>query len=428
MAFIELRYSAVEDFIEPITTTIDLNMMEFNNFYIGKESNPDFRELKRTVIRKYNDIVSLLDDGLGFRFNLGRLYNISYTPHRDKYDFRLNPIVFINNLFKGLGLNNEIPFIDLDDRYGLSCFDEFVYRNIKDILDNTEDEYVIYILENLVDNLKIVNELYYVDINSLIEETAIPKDILFTLAYKSLNDFIDTNNEVYKIFAYNYYHRISHMKNTAYPHTLRTINSNYIWYDGYRQLYRDYIGEDYVPNVDKYKLNNRNVVIGMDILRPGSIDKELTDIVHRVRSESNVDYDKFINLFEKKINFYKHSPYVNTVIGKYGLNGYMGFTYENEYLVFDKFYNSDTINPARRTILTHGEAIYALPSDRFGIIAKTKQDIIEEKEIDTRIKKLNHNETFIKRIEPIIYGPNVSTSTFEEEIEKYKTKMLINRV
>lgn len=423
----EIEYSEIEYFIEPIEATISISKHDFVNLF-GRDimKCSEFRNL---ISGKY---AKLYYNGL-HALNKYSFYieTISYTPHLDGYDFRMNPIDIMNNLFKVLKLDYSIPYINLDDTYGMMCLNDYIDKYTQEIIDNTMDLDIIRVMEQIKNNKKVLTSIYWIDINNYLMENGVPKDMLFYLSSVSLKKFIDTDNEVYTIMPYEYFYNVSHMNTSPYPHQI-TLDSEYnydkYWFNDFRREYLHNIGGDFIPDVEKYKLENNAVVVGFDILRPGMVDRELSDIVARVRANPNVDYDKYNSLFEKKINFYRNSPYRKYIVGKYGLNGYLGFAYPNEYLVFDKFYNSDTIDPTRRTILTHGEAIYALPSDRFSIVGKTKQDIIEAKTDDDRIKKLNHTETFIERLEPIIYGPNVSTSTFEEELEKQKTKMLINRI
>ena len=417
-----IEYDEIRNFIEPVKTTINLGLRDLDNFFRVDELGT-----KRDALRKIiNDIyLEILD---GDKKKLPYLASISYTPHVDGYDFRLHPVDFMNNLFKYYNLDYEIPFINLDDKYGMMCLNDYIKKYTKEIIEKADDPSIIRIMERVRSNIKSINDLYEIDINEYLEKFAIPKDILLYLSYKSLRDYKETGKEVYRIMPYEYFKYVSHMRTSQYPHTINVVDGRKVWFADFIGEYMNEIKLNYTPDLDLdiYRLEADTVIIGIDILRPGHAERELRDIVARARSNPNVDYDKYYDLFTKKMNFYSQSGYRKYIVGKYGLNGYSGFAYPNEYLVFDKFYNSDTINPYKKTILTHGEAIYTLPSDRFSIVAKTKQDIIFEKDIDPRIKKLNHNETFIERLEPIIYGPNVSTSTFEEEVEKNKQKMLIN--
>ena len=57
------------------------------------------------------------------------------------------------------------------------------------------------------------------------------------------------------------------------------------------------------------------------------------------------------------------------------------------------------------------------------------KDYIKAKEIDDRIKKVNHTliYSFINKFDGIITGLNVSTSNFSNVIEQEKKRMLIRK-
>ncbi len=354
---------------------------------------------------------------------------ITYTPHTDGYDFRFHPVDFMNELFKVLHVKYEIPFINLDNGYGMNYFKDYVRAYIRDFkLDKNNEKLenydeIVDVLDDVNKNIDSIASMYYTNLDSLIEHNAIPKDMLLYLACAALDRFEETRDERYLVFAYEYYVNISHMNTSPYPHMV-SIHGKTMWYGDFRTKYQSLYDPSIVINDNPYIIDNNEVLLAWDILEPGMLEREIRDINDKVRSNPNVDYDKYLRLFEIKMNYYLNSPYIKYIKGTYGLAGYVGFSYKNEYLLFDKFHNSDTIDPSKKTILTHGEAIYALPSDKF-TIAKNKQRVIEEKQVDPRIKKINHVPNFTKRLDDIITGPNVSTTTFDKVIAQQKRRMLI---
>ena len=354
---------------------------------------------------------------------------ITYTPHTDGYDFRFHPVDFVNHLFKVLHVKHEIPFINLDNGYGMNYFKDYVRAYIRDFkldknnekLENYED--VCKVLDDLNKNIDSIATMYYTDLSNMIEHNAVPKDMLLYLACESLNKFEETKDEKYLVFPYEYYVHVSHMNTSPYPHMV-SVNGRNMWFGDFRQKYQSLYDPSIVINDNPYIISNDEVLLAWDILEPGMLEREIRDTNDKVRANPNVDYDKYLRLFELKMNYYMNSPYIKYIKGTYGLAGYVGFSYKNEYLLFDKFHNSDTIEPSKRTILTHGEAVYALPSDKF-TIAKNKQAVLSERETDPRIKKVNHVPNFTKRLDDIITGPNVSTTTFDKVIAQEKKRMLI---
>lgn len=418
-----IPYEELMNFIEPINVSIEIPCYEIENITIDKETA---KKIENQIYQIIEHLLSYCPTLQNYINNNAWVKNallpLVYTPHLTGYDFRFSPIFTTNMIFCILGHDHRVPFINLDNKAGMEYFKEYAISYCNEIIRqeiNLQKRIMIYELKNNIDR---VCELYNIPMD--IKNYLIPKDALFYLAYKSLKRFETTKEIEYLIFAKEYYENVSHMNTSQYPHSI-VMSGERLWYPEFRNEYQNNVPNELVINPNNYLLSGEDVLLAWDILRPGEADEKIRQIVEKARNNPNVDYEKYKKLFEEKMNFYLRSPYVKNIKGKYGLSGYMGFLYNNEYLLFDKFYNSDTINPFRRTILTHGEAIYALPSDRFSILNNTKQNIIKEKQRDVRIKKLNHTNTFVRRANEIIYGPNLSTSTLDIELAKQKKKILI---
>ena len=358
------------------------------------------------------------------------IFSVTYTSHLNGYDFRFSPIDFVNNVFAYLNVDYKIPFINLDTPDGLDYFKDYVRACVKDYNRISEPTFKTAILDELIANLDEINMYYFKPFDNFLKNKIIPKDVLFYIAYRSLDLYEKTLDEKYMVFAYEYYKNVSDMTTSPYPHMIRLHrNGQKLWYNDFRTEFENNIGPRYTLDPKTYALTDHEVLIGWDIMSPGMVDRELRDVMELARANPNVDYDKYQKLFEMKMNFYMSSPYIKYIVGKYGLTGYVGFSYPNEYLLFDKFHNSDTIDLAKRTILTHEEAIFALPADRFSVVRGSKQDVIKAKETDSRIKKYNHtiNGSFLGRLDKVVNGPNVSTEAFEDVIKKEQQRVLIRR-
>ena len=407
----DIPYEELANFINPISINIDIPYSDILQISSNKE------EIVKKISSYYRSILSHMPN-IRNTINIRSLIKITYTSHTTGYDFRINPITFINDVLKSINLNYSIPRINLDSKQGKEYFKDYLRSYVKDVKRIEPDK--LPILEELQNNIDyLLNTVYDVSLDPYIGDDIIPKDALFYLAYTSLMLYEKTKDRKYTIMPYEYFKNVSHMGTSYYPHSLNIPNKfGKKWYTEFRYDYKEKLGEDYYIDDTPYLLNDSEIYLAWDILEPGMVDRIVTEMYHKGRAKSNVDYEKYQRLFEMKMNYYNNSGYNRNIIGKYGLLGYMGFTYPNEYLVFDKFHNSETKDPSKKTILTHGEAIYALPSDKFSIIGSDKQTVMEEKKEDPRIKKINHNETFIKRLDPVVHGPNVSTSTFAEEVKK----------
>lgn len=418
-------------FINPINISLEVNKESIENTF----TNP--MEVRDYINSFYKNIMDAyfpsMDDERKKRFIRYRA-TISYTPHTSGYDFRFNPIDFINELFEMMELDYSIPFINLDNGLGMNYLKDYVRAYINDfkrddaLKQTSSYDKKLAIMEDLNKNLDEIVKMYYRSLDNTINAYVIPKDMLLYLALKSLSKYEDgtTKDEKYLVLPYEYYHHISHMNTTPYPHAIQ-YNGQKRWFPEFRQYYVNACDPLYRVDDSQYILNDHELLLAWDILKPGMLERQIRDINQRVKAKPNVDYDKYLDLFEKKMNYYMNSPYINYIQGKYGLNGYIGFTYKNEYLLFDKFHNSDTIDPSKKTILTHGEAVFALPSDRFDIVKGDKQRVLDARKYDDRIIKVNHTPSFTNRLDNIINGPNVSYATFDQILKREKRKVLINK-
>ena len=416
-----IPYEELKNFIEPISLNYPIPFSDL------KQISKDITQIEvffDNLCPKVLKYIPTLSSELNNKYF--KIFSMTYTSHIAGYDFRINPIDLFNNIFKYLKLSYSIPYINLDNTDGMSYLKDYVRSYIKDIKRITIDSKIISIMDEIDTNLDKLCSIYSLKLDDYIGYYLEPKDVIFYLAYTSLINFEQTNDSKYMILPCEYYYNVSHMQTSQFPHSMN-FETKYTkkWFMDFRTEYEDKIGLDYESEANKFLITNSEVYLAWDILSPGMVNRELRDVVQRARSNPNVDYQKYQRLFEMKMNYYINSDYVKYIMGKYGLSGYVGFTYPNEYLVFDKFHNSETKNPSKKTILTHGEAIYALPSDRFSILRGDKQLVLEERKFDDRIKKINHNVTFINRLDPVVHGPNVSTSTFDEEFKK--SKILIKK-
>ena len=426
--FNDIPVEELTNFINPIKTSIPVDKECLSELFRGCSEVRDYVNGFYDSI--FNYIPSMPEDAKTYfiRHN----FSISYTPHTSGHDFRFSPIDFFNELFKFMKLDYQIPFVNLDNGYGMNYLKDYVRAFINDFKrDDSQKSLVNYpvivaILDEVNSNLDQICHMYFTDLDNMIKNFVIPKDMLLYLAYKSLSMYEKTKDEMYLVLPYEYYTYVSHMNTSPYPHMIY-FEGNRVWFNEFRDRYSASADPHYQINDNKYILDDHELLLSWDILKPGMLERQIRDTSEFVRSVPNVDYDKYMKLFETKINYYMNSPYVNYIQGKYGLLGYVGFSYKNEYLIFDKFHNSETIDPSKKTILTHGEAIYALPSDRVNVVKGDKQKIIEAKKTDLRIKKVNHtpNYSFLTKLDGIIASPNVSYTTFDKVIEQEKKKMLI---
>lgn len=421
-----IPYSELKNFIEPITLTIPIPLIDLKS--IGGNKKEEFYKKYKDILSNILKCMPKLNDSLKDYIN--NIAILSYTPHKEGYDFRINPINFINSVLITLGTKNEkIPFFNLDDENSRKAFKEYAKRTINKVKENNLNR--IEELEELSNNIDFIDSLYDTDIEKdiRVNNFILAKDALLYLSYSSLLEYSKTNKKEYLRIPYEYYNYVGHMKTSAFPHKIRVGYSNYLWFEDFNTYYECAAGKDYIPVFNEFSLENNTLLCGWEILKSGDKEetfKEASDAIKRSRNRQNDERN--LKMFRMKTNFYQSSPFKTMIKGRFGLNGYIGFVYNNNYIVYDKFYNNDDLPSNKKTILSHPEAIYSIPSDLIVVTSYDKQKLAEIKKQDARIVKNNHTITgsFLTKIDSIIKGPDVSTKPFEEVV-KEDNKLLILR-
>ena len=431
----EIPLIELNTFINPIKMTLDVDKTSYDKvFESGKKARENTNNYYNKFIEENIPGINEYDR----KDIVDNLCTITYVPHTNGYDFRINPISFINSIFYHYNIDKKIDFINLDNASHRLFFKELVSNNIMDyILNNVEDEDYernTRVLLDIDENISNITSLYDVDVNSVINTNMIPKNMLFYLAYKSLINYEHTKDEEYLVLPYEYYHNVyknfssTDEHNSSWPFKVQFSHRGRLWFNDFAEEYEELIGDKVVNDKD-YRLDFNEIIMGCEILRPGLFTGYAKDIIRgggRGPTTRDIDYDKYIDLLHRKINCYSSSGFDTFIKGSLGLDGYVGFKYKNEYLLFDQLYKTDKYGI--KNLLIEPEAFYALPSDRLSLIRSPKPVIIEAKKKDPRIEKHNHREdsdSFERNVKRIVTGPNLSYSTFNDEIEKLRPKMLI---
>ena len=424
----ELRY-----FINPVRMTLEVDKVSYDKLFKDpSEVKAKVESFYAAVLYKYLSSMSISSKN-GF---VGYYCSFDYVPHVDGYDFRFNPITFVNNLFHFYGIDKHIDYINLDLEQNRRFFIDLVRNIVHDNLSKismiergiTEKRQVLIDLDNNIGNITC---MYDRNLDDFIKGNVRPNDMLFYLAYKSLFEYNKTKENKYLVFPYEYYQYVLDKRAPNIPHKINFREGGRLWYDDFRKDYDRLVGKDTKIYDDEDRLETKDIFIGCEILRPGDFEEEAREAIKRERIlyglEHPIDFEKYENLYDAKIKCYSKSGYDNYVRGTLGLDGYVGFKYNNEYLIFDRFYQTDR-NGIRR-LLIRPQAMYALPSDRLELIKYPKHAIMEAKKIDERIERHYHNDgcSFVRDVERISTGPNVSTSTFEKELEKLSANVLVKR-
>lgn len=420
-----IPYKELSIFIEPITMTIPIPLMDLKS--IGGNKGEELYSVYNHALYDILDKMPVLKERL--KKSLNNLAILSYTPHTNGYDFRIHPINLINSILEVLGFNETIPFFNLDEENERKAFKEYTKKNIEKLKKNG---FFLEELEELSSRISYINLLYDIDVENNLKKNnyILAKDALLYLSFASLFKYNTTGKKEYLRIPYEYYHYIAHMKTSAFPHKIRVGYSNLLWYEDFIRNYEISPGKEYIPIFNEFALDNHTLLCGWEILGSGAQEKAFKEVSEAIkRSKNGENAERYLELFRMKTNFYESSPYHTMIKGLYGLNGYLGFVYNNDYIVYDKLYNSENVPNERKTILSHPEAIYSIPSDSIIVTSYNKQKLKEIREKDKRIIKTNHtiSGSFIPKIENIIKGPNVSTEPFSSVVKKESNLLILRR-
>ncbi len=414
----QLTYEELTNFIEPLKITIDIPL------YKGcKIVNDDcLKELFKIKLEVINNILPNISDTQ--KRDIAYNWNITYIPHKDGYTIGLSPISLINTIYKKLSLNNTVSFYNLDEDSDKEIFKNAILNYLNKVSTTYNKNYLLKpVLEDLKNNMDKLFAIKDIDLKPLLDKTMSYKNCLFYLVLSSMKELEKTAKTKYSILPKKYYEEVVIPDSLQWPRYLyidKKIYSLQDFVDEYQFLLNNSPNLFNTSAIDKLGVN---IYRGsFELLPSGNITR---NTIQKIQKESNIDYDKYKKLYENKINYYFHTNFKSILMGTYGLKGYYGFAYNNDTIVADKLFNS----PLTKSILTHDEAIYTLPSDRLEVIALDKQSIKVEKSKDIRINKYNHDPKYnwINKINKIIESNSNSLCTFEEKIKELEEQGLVLR-
>lgn len=406
----DISFDELKHFIEPIKLEIPICPDMLNN------TNNTFYKIVTNINKTILD--EILDNGI-LKQKLIRKYGISYVPSKDEYKLKYSPINLINTILNVFNYDKQLSFYNLEDEEEL----EIAINESKKIIQSLIEKNDNYQLNQIYENINKIFDLRKVEIEKYIIDNGHiqAKDILFYIACYSLTKLQVTKNSIYSIIPKEYYDYVSNEKcinKTPYPHRIRVLNDS-MWIDNFNNRYIPLtLDKELFDYKNEYNLCVKRFYADWIIFPNGHKTYEKTGN-HIMRQKKEID-GRYYELFEEKINFFEHSPYKYQLIGQYGLKGYYGFVYENDYILSEKFYNTES----KKSILTHPEAAYAVPADSYQVTKLTKTEMIEASHLDDRIKRIYHNDNYLNKFNEIIKYPNVSRISFDEIYKQEKQKVL----
>ena len=196
---------------------------------------------------------------------------------------------------------------------------------------------------------------------------------------------------------YEYYHNVcanfnrNNASNSAWPHRVWIGGKGKRWFDQFMDEYEALIGKDKVISDSGNRLDYNEILIGCEILKPGEFTSYAKETVQRQRAtrETTIDYEKYEDLLNRKINCYSNSGFDTFIRGELGLDGYIGLKYRNEYILLDQLYKTDRYGV--KNLLIEPEAFFAIPSDRLSLIRNPKTEMCISNNLQLKIEKIHNN-------------------------------------
>lgn len=168
------------------------------------------------------------------------------------------------------------------------------------------------------------------------------KNLMYYTSIKALHIFDETKDPRYYRYAKNYYNNVSRSRNASYPCGM-DVDGKFYHYD-FSKFNSEFLSvrkRNFSELLVRLNIEDKNVVKVRPNLKRGSNLRAI--IVKPSISSKKTDYTKINPSLGRKISFYKGlSSKTKGIIPGLGKDqDYIGYVFDNDYVVFDKFYEVD---------------------------------------------------------------------------------------
>lgn len=408
---------------------------------------PINRESYRGVFRNYNDATReiayqnslLLSQIFGNRFNDFKYsFRNAINPslvYDDGWKLQITPVAFFNSILSEVGSDDVITHKDKDliieklnnliDEISSKSDEEFfdginyyLKKNMRysNLNKNNYIDFINYSIRNIDSILSIPN----IESDKL-NNNSLPKDILYACSINALDIMESSNSSDLCVLPNYYYDRVSSIGRSAYPHKCYVNGTGYFGYNCYNDKYSSL--KQSRPHLFSRTGNLMDNVTLLDtfaLIRPGHDGDKRITVSEVTKRNSYQMSDEEIAAVKDKIDFFENTPYKTKVAGLNRFDGYFGYVYDNDYLVFVKFYANKRESRGGR-----GNAIYVLPADLLDLSLSDKQHIInyiKNSGDDRAFRIIQRSEKYKDRVHDVIEHDNVSKTPFDDIIESYNKR------
>ena len=417
--------------------------------FIPKDSMeyPVNRESYGGVFRHYNDATKeiayqnslLLSQIFGYRFKDFRYsFRNAINPslvYDDGWKLQITPVSFFNSILSEAGSDDIITHKDKDliieklnalksniaSKSDEEFFDGINYYLRKNMIycnlnKNNYIDFIDYSIKN-IDSILAIPNLESDRLNN----DSLPKDILYACSINALDIMERTNSSDLCVLPNYYYDRVSSVGSSPYAHKCYVNGIGYLGYNCFNDKYNSLKQSN--PDLFSRSGNLMDNVTLLDtfaLIRPGHADDKRITVSEVTKRNSYQMSEEEIAAVKDKIDFFESTPYKTKVAGLNRFDGYFGYVYDNDYLVFVKFYANK-----RESRGGQGNAIYVLPADLLDLSLSDKQHIInyiKNSGDDRAFRIIQRTERYKDRVNEVIEHDNVSKTPFDDIIETYNKK------
>ncbi len=371
---------------------------------------------------------------MDFRYSFKNAITPSLV-YDDGWKLEITPVSFFNSILSEAGSDDIITHKDRD------LIIEKLTNLKKELASMSRKEFIVnanhYLVKNMnFCNLSINDYMSFIDYSianidrilaipniesDKLNSNSLPKDILYACSINALDIMKSSNNNDLCVLPNYYYDRVSSVGSSPYAHSCNVNGIVYFGYLGFNEKY-NYLKQSR-PELFRRTGNLMDNVTLLDtfaLIRPGHSDDRRISVSEVTKRNSYQMSDEEIAAVRDKIDFFENTPYKTKVAGLNRFDGYFGYVYDNDYLVFVKFYANKRESRGGR-----GNAIYVLPADLLDLSLSDKQHIInyiKNSGDDRAFRIIQRSEKYKDRVHEVIEHDNVSKTSFDDIIESYNKK------
>ena len=312
-----------------------------------------------------------------------------------------------------------VEFLVVYKRLVNVCNKEVNLKELEDLLDL--DQFYFTMAKLIIENNKVVEKkegklhysFSYVDV--YIEKL---KYLMETYSYDIVADVVLLDGKIVKLSAKDLIREYNVMKN-RHPE-YRTV----VLDEEAGVNYQDIRVFNVLLTQIETAMKDKELSVSWKLFKKGEREDE-SSVLSKVSSERKEKTDDEKNEeLRRRIDFFESSSYLYRVEGINNFEGYIGYIYDNGYVIFEKFYKSKNGYE-----LALGNATYIMNFANFIEMSKlSKLDIIKYiKAGNTDIIRRYHTSNWAKKIEAIINGIGYDVDTTKVIENLIKNGELNNR-